>query len=189
MKLLKLLPACIVIATSYGSQAGQTVTSVGYGVEEIRNSTVKGDIYQSGIMHRLDNGIMLGTVLESIKPNISQVSDETRLSIVGGYSTKIDKFRPSIQVAYMHRDLKTGSDIDAYWIRPSVSFPIGDKLVGDISVRWRQSLDNSVYYKNRTHFFGLGYPITKDVSIQAQYGSTSGSYKSDSYAVMLVNKF
>ena len=168
------------------SVAGTTSITTGIAKEEI-NNTLSVDLVQFGLSYRFDNGWLLGTSAQKGYPNMSVVPKEMRYEATLGYSTNVDNFFPYATVSIGLRERDNLPNINYYAINLGTKYLVNENFYTDMSYRFRDT--NDIKWQTHTYFVGVGYNVTRSVSIQGQYGKTFGDFKSDQFGIVLINRF
>lgn len=181
----------VLTSITFAAHAGNFSLGVGGGQENIDTKTVRGhviaDLYQVVGTYRTDSGIMLGTSVMLGYPNKTWAPDEGRYELMAGYSIKVDRFSPYAIISYGKRTRDNVATIDYYTATIGSKLRLTNEWYADVSYRFRDS--NDMIWKTDTYFMGLGYNVTPTVSVQTQYGKTTGTYDSNQFGIFVINKF
>jgi hypothetical protein len=182
----KFLLSLLLSVTTVVSHADVISVGVGVGRETI-NSSLDVDLYQVGVNYAFTNGVLLGGSVMKGYPDSSKVSKEDRYETYAGYVLRHGNFAPYLTVTKGLRYRYTASNMNYYALSIGSKYAIADQWNVDVSYRYRDTNDGN--WKTDTYLVGLGHNLTPATTTQLQYGRTNGSYKSDQFSVILINKF
>jgi|TARA_B110000263_G_C15295172_1_gene505281 hypothetical protein len=171
------------------SYPGVLTLGPGMGLERV-NDTFNVDLYMIKGLYRFDNGITVGGVVQHGYIDFQQIADEKRYEAIIGYTSVLpnSKFSP---YAFISKGLRSYSSsqpsVNYYTATIGSKYKITNTFYLDNSYRYRNT--NDINWESNLYSLGLGRILTNNFSVQVNFGTTWGDYKSDQYSIALLHRF
>ena len=142
------------------------------------------DLYEVGALYRFNDGLMIGGKMQEGYPNTA-FPTEKRYEALLGYSTRYKNMMPYVLAGYGHKKPATGTSGDFYWVKPGVKVMLDPQVFVSTGYRYRDSNDfNNM--RDDTYYYGAGYNLTKDTTVEIEVGKVRGVTSSDSTVTSLI---
>ena len=169
------------------AQAQQTTVWAGYGQDHVSSPrSFQINLYETGVQHRFKSGFTLGAWTQEGMPNIN-VPNVNLTAAQVGYSQQINIFTPYATIGYGLRTRNSSTD-NFYQAVVGSRATISQKWYADAQFRYRNSTEINQFHTNR-YQGGIGYNVTRNVSVQANYAEIYGDARSQQYSGFLMYRF